>query len=505
MTPRSGSKGQLRALVSIRWAMVRDPKVRRGLLLLAAIFPALLVIAVVVGQSLPPGKRLFDILLLAPTVFVAFAALALIAPLVAGGGNELFPEGQLVAFPVEPRTVFASGLLVAPLNLAWLTQVIALVGVTAAVSERSPLVLLSALTVAAYVAFVTTAGQALGWAVIGVRDRPWGRWLTRGLGIGLAVGGFVLVATGASTKVLDRSPTSRVVIAAIEGSSGRLTGWGLVTGLLVALTFVANRVGRLACGWALRQTGPVGTPELTPVVRRASRRSPRAGLIAIDRASVWRSTSLRRGTLVLAVLPGVVAMLAHPTWGSLTLLPGLVAAGAGLLFGVNAFCLDGAGAVWVATMPHSPRDTLAAKLVVIGQTCLVAVLMAVALAATRVRAAPTSAEVVALLGSILGSTLLVVAICARLSVHRPHKADLRGPRDTPAPPATMAVYSLRLALGTTWAGLLFTGVAASGSWPAALIATFLVLALGSRSLLRSFGAWSSPHLRAIVVSTVSYG
>lgn len=198
-------------------------------------------------------------------------------------------------------------------------------------------------------------------------------------------------------------------------------------------------------------------------------------------------------------------MLAHPTWASLALLPGLVAAGAGLLFGVNAFCLDGAGAMWVATLPHPPRTTLLAKLWVVGQTCLGAVLIAVVLAAARVRDTPTAAEIVALVGSVVGSTLLVVAVCARLSVTRPHKADLRGPRDTPAPPATMAVYSLRLALGTTWAGLALAGAGASGSWAAALSAAILVLALASRSLLQTLRYWASPVHQTQVVTTVSYG
>jgi len=497
--------GQLGALVSLRWRMVRPGRVRLGLLFLLSLLPITLVEAIVVGQSLPPGKRLFDLLLLAPTLYVLFAALAVIAPLVAGGGNELFPEGQLVAYPIKPRTVFASGLLMAPLNLAWVTQVVALVGVTAAVSQRGPRVMLSVLTVAAYVAAITTAGQAIAWLVVGVRHVRAGRLATQSLGAAIALAGLVLVASGSTTKVLDHAPTGQVVIAAIKGSEGRTGGWALVTLIVVGLCLVFGRLGRLACGWALRRTVPVGRPELAPVVRRPGRRTALAELVAVDRASVWRSSALRRGAIVLAVLPGGVAMLAHPTWSSLSLLPGLVAAGAGLLFGVNAFCLDGAGAVFVAALPHARRTTLLAKLWVIGQTCLGAVLIAVVLAATRVRETPTASEIVALVGSVVGSTLLVVAVCARLSVTRPHKADLRGPRDTPAPPATMAVYSLRLALGTTWAGLAFTGAGASGSWVAALSAAVVVLALGARSLLKTLRYWSSPVNQAQVVTTVSYG
>jgi hypothetical protein len=198
-------------------------------------------------------------------------------------------------------------------------------------------------------------------------------------------------------------------------------------------------------------------------------------------------------------------MLADPTWSSLPLLPGLVAAGTGLLFGVNAFALDGAGAVWVATLPHPPRTTFEAKLVVVGETCLAAVVLAVGLAATQTGQRPSVAEALALVGSVLGSTLLVVAVCGRLSLTRPHKADLRGPRDTPAPPATMAVYSLRLALATTWSGLAFVAAAASGSSVAAIAAALVVLALAGRSVLRTLREWSEPARRARVVTTVAYG
>jgi hypothetical protein len=497
--------GQLGALVALRWRMVRARRTRRGLALLAAVLPALLLVAVVGGQSLPRGQRLFDLLLLAPTVFLFFVALALAAPLVAGGGNELFPEDQLVAFPIRPRTVFASGLLVAPLNLAWVAQVGLLFGVTAAVSQRGPGVLLAVLTTAGYVALVTVMGQAVAWAVVGVRQRRRGRAATRLLAAALALTTVVVMATGSATQLLDSSPTTRVVITAIQGSEGRHAGWAVGTGVLLALTWASHRLGVLACSWALRRTTPVGRPELAPVVRRPHRSTALAELVAVDQASVWRSTPLRRGLLVLAVLPGGVAMLADPTWASLALLPGLVAAGAGLLFGVNAFCLDGSGAVWVATMPHPPRTTLLAKVTVVGQTCLGAVLLALVLAGTQVRDVPSVAEVMALAGSVLGCTLLVVATCARTSVQHPHKADLRGPRDTPAPPATMAVYSLRLALVTTWPGLLFVGAGATGSWQVALAAFVLVAALAGRSLMATFRTWLDEVERSRVVTTVAYG
>jgi hypothetical protein len=496
---------QLRALVGLRWRMVRSRRARAGLLTLLSVSVLLSAVGVAVGQSLPPSVELFRLTLLAPTLLFVFIVLTVVAPLVAGGGNELYPEGQLVAYPIEARTVFAGSLLIAPLNLAWITQLLVLLTITGMVSERGPGVLLALSVMAAFVVASTVVGQALAWAVVGVRQRAAGRVATRALGVVLLLGSLAVFGTGETRAILDRSPTRQVIIGAVSGSQFRYERWALSIGVLVAIAYLGLRAGAAACAWTIRRTAPVGRPELAPVVRRGPRGSTMAELGAVDRASVWRSTSLRRGCIVLAVLPGGVAMLAHPTWSSLTLLPGLVAAGAGLLFGVNAFCLDGAGAMWVASLPHPARHTFVSKLLVVGQTCLVAVLLAVGLAATQVREAPSPAAVLALVGSVVGTTLLVVASCGRLSVRQPHKADLRGPRDTPAPPAAMAIYSIRLALGTTWAGLAFAAAGASGSLVAASAGCLAVACLGARSILMTLEEWATPSVRARVVTTVSYG
>ena len=65
------------------------------------------------------------------------ALLAVLAPLVAGGGNELFPTEQLAAYPITARTQYLASLVLTPLNLAWTTQLVALVGLTAYVSGPS--------------------------------------------------------------------------------------------------------------------------------------------------------------------------------------------------------------------------------------------------------------------------------------------------------------------------------------------------------------------------------
>jgi hypothetical protein len=92
-----------------------------------------------------------------------------------------------------------------------------------------------------------------------------------------------------------------------------------------------------------------------------------------------------------------------------------------------------------------------------------------------------------------------------LSTTRPHRADLRGPRDTPAPPGVMAAYSARLALSTTLIGVLFSGLAevASWEWPVLFAAPFVLLSL--RRLVQSSQRWQDATSRSRVVTVVAAG
>jgi hypothetical protein len=102
-------------------------------------------------------------------------------------------------------------------------------------------------------------------------------------------------------------------------------------------------------------------------------------------------------------------------------------------------------------------------------------------------------------------TALVVATAMHLSVTRPHRADLRGPRDTPAPPGTMAVYSARLAVVTTTVGLFFSAATWGRSVVPVLVLTLGLLAWAAFSWSRTRRRWADPVVRARVVSTVSAG
>jgi hypothetical protein len=498
--------GQVRTLTALRWRMVRSTRARRGFIALAALLPLLCVGAAVVGAMAPRRDVTFDVLLLAPSAYLSIAVLTLLAPLIAGGGQELFPTEQLDAYPVTARTQFLASLMLTPLNIAWASQLIALVGLTTFVSETGPGLTLSVLTCLCFFAAVSLAGHGLAWFVMGLRQRAWGRhvsWLVAG-GLAAAAAGTAL--TGHISGLLDAAPTKWVVIAAIDGASGRYRGWATLTWTLLAAAWIAYRLGLRACTWSLRQpTRTGGVSEIRSVRRRGQAPSALRAHLAVDRASVWRSSSLRRGLLVLGILPGCVAALAGLDWPSLVMLPGLVAAGAGLLFGVNAFCLDGTGALWLASLPGDDRVLFRAKAQVVAEVCTVAVTLTLVAGATRAGRLPTAAEAVALAGCALVSVSRVVATCMRLSLVRPHRAELRGPRDTPAPPGAMAAYSARLALSTTLVAVLFSGASQIGDWrlPAALVVPFVLLS--ARRLLGSRRLWTGPALRSHVVATVSSG
>jgi hypothetical protein len=499
---------QLPELVRLRWQMVRSERVRIGLLLLAALIPGLVCGAVIAGQ-LAPHARSFDVTVLAPTAFLGFAALSLVAPLAAGGGNELFPPDQLVAYPLRPATDFSASLLVAPLNLAWMSQFLLLLAITSFVTPRGAGdygLGLALVTTLAYVALVTVSGQAVAWAVIGVRQTTLGRraiW-TVAAAIGVATAAVLRAHLGYA--LLDRAPTTPVVKTVLAGGDERVRQWLSGTVTVVALLLAALWVGHRSCAWAWRQPGDGGRfRESRPQRRRPPRAHELTALLQVDRANVWRSSPMRRGLMVLTVLPGAVAASAGLDWASLAVVPALVAAGAGLLFGVNMFCLDAGGATWLASLPHRARLAIVSKIVVLAETIVGSALLAAIAGSLRAQGSPSLADVAALLGCVLSCALVVLATCVRLSLMRPGRAELRGHRDTPAPPAAMAIYSIRLATITTLIGLVFGQAARLDSWLVPVVFTGALAALAGLSLARSVRRWDDPGTRATVTAAVASG
>jgi len=492
---------QLASLLGLRWRLLRGAGQRIGLVASAGFVGWLGWLVLHSGPDLD-APTLATAIELAPLAYLGFGVLAVVAPLTSGGGNEIVPPDQLVAYPVRPTTHFLGGLLLAPLNLVWLVQLLALTAMTAYLTLDASLPR-GALTTVAYVGCVTVLGQALAWLVVGLRQTRRGRRVVFAAGGGLLVAAVVTVQSGHGATALASSPTHSVVQAV---GADQMARWAGTTGVLLALVGLGLVLGSRLCGWALGRPGDAGSARhLLPVRRRASRRGALRELVAVDRASVWRAPALRRGGLVLAIMPGLIAAVAAVPWQSMVVLPGLVAAGAGLLFGVNAFCLDGSGALWLASLPSEPHLVARAKTLVLTETVLGAVTVAAVAGSLRSPGNPTPAELCAIVAAGLACTAVVVAQCMRASVRRPHHALLNGVRDAVAPPGALAFASVRLAVPTACAGVVIATASATGLWWLPLgIAVPIVLAAGL-SLSRTLRRYDDPVVRARVVCVVASG
>jgi hypothetical protein len=500
------ARSQLAPLLGLRLVMVRSGLLR-GLLLALLLLPVLLSLVGVFLVDLVPDEQSFNVALGTPTIYVAFILLAVMAPLAAGGGYELYPPEQLVAYPIRPRTVFMGTLLLAPVNLAWMLNVVALILITSFAS--GPVgwgTVRGSLSVAAFVALATAGGHALAWFVVGVRQTRTGRRLTWATAVLLGLTVALLVRLGYTFTLLDSSPTKYALVNSLQGYNALYRGWLVGLVVMVVGTAVLTWAGIRSTAWALRRPGDHAVGDGTrPVRRRGSTTGLLGELIAVDRASIWRSIPLRRGVLVLLILPGAVAAMAGLSWQSLVLLPGLVAAGAALLFGVNAFCLDASGATWLATQPGWAKPAFVAKTWAVTEVSLLAVTAAVAGGAVRAPMPASGADVTATVAASATACALVVASSMRASVRHPYRADLRGPRDTPAPPGVMALHSLRLAVLTTTVGLIFSGFAFLRVWWLPLVLAVPFVAWAGLSLIETSRVWAQPSVRARVVTTVSGG
>jgi hypothetical protein len=308
--------------------------------------------------------------------------------------------------------------------------------------------------------------------------------------------------------VLRALPTSGVITLVEEAADGSLARWATGFAVLVLGTAVAGRLALRACGWALTRPSDrsVTHGAVAPVRRRAPRRTGFQELVAVDRASVWRAAPLRRGIVMLATVPGAAAALTGVEWTSIVMLPGVVAAGTGLLFGINVFCLDAGGAVWLASLPHDPRAAYLAKARVLAELCLVTTTATVLVAACRAPAAPTAAELSSVAGALVLAPALVVAVCMSTSVRRPHRAELRGPRDTPAPPGAMFANTMRLSLGATVSGAVLAAFSFGTDRPWLPFAVGAAMAVPATvSVWRGSSRWRDPARRARVVEAVSAG
>ncbi|MBM7517419.1 hypothetical protein [Nocardioides nitrophenolicus] len=460
----------IRHLLWFRRAAVRRP--RAAALALVGL-GGVTVAAVVLPALLGPGDDLDR--LLRPAL-VAVVLVAVSGAVAAGGGRELLARDPASVFPVSPVTDHLGALLLAPLSAGWLIQAWGLLGLTAAVAGPGAVPVALAWLVAA-----TALAQAVGWAGEYLRRRGVLAWFAVPLaGLG------ALPAPLVADAVRHGGPAAQAVAFVA----------------LLAATILLVAVGSVLAVVTARRVPRDETRRETAT--HAPRPLPRSDLALLrrtDRASVWRSVPLRRGTLLLALAPGAVALAGGLDWSSLVLLPGLVASGCVLLFGVNLWCLDGRGMLWRESLPVPPRTVVAARVWVLVEVLLGGSGLTLALGAVRA-GRPSGPEVLAVVLALAVVVGQAVSAALRWSLAHPYAVDLRSARATPAPPLVMVGYSLRLAVATTLSGLLLAGLAGVGRVDLLATAAIGLLAVSALRVVRAARRWEDPERRAGVVAVV---
>lgn len=483
----------VRHLLWFRAATVRRPRAALaalvamvGLTAVAAVAPAWLDVERDLAPLLPAG-------------LVALVVVSIGGAVAGAGGRELLARDPAAIHPISPMTDHLGALLLAPLNAGWLIQTWALLGLGAVIAGPAHLAGAQVMTLA-WIGAATALGQAVAWAVESVRRGPRGPAVVRGV-VGGAVALLALAGVLPEGRRLLLDGPAGAVAAVV--ASPRPLSVALSVVLLGVVTLGCVLLGgRFAQLTARRVPRDEGRLETRTHEARPNPRSDLAVLRRIDRASVWRSVPLRRGTWLLAVAPGAVALAGGLDWSGLVLLPGLVASGCVLLFGVNLWCLDGRGMLWRETLPVAPRTVLLARALVLAEVLLGAGLVTVLLGAVRA-GTPSATQLAGVVLALLVVVGQAVSAGLRWSAARPHAVDLRSARATPAPPLVMVGYSLRLALATTLTGLLLGALAAGGRTDLLLGATAAFLLVSGLRVARAARRWEDPVRRAVVVAVVA--
>ncbi|MFT4286303.1 hypothetical protein [Nocardioides sp.] len=475
---------------------------RRRLWLALAIFGAITLAAVLIPAFIPgagDSDHALDALILQPSAYAGFLLLALGSAIASGGGRELVSREQLVGYPVSPTTDHLGALLLAPLNIAWMLQSWLLLG-SGSYGTGPRLFLPLAIGTALWILAATALGQVIAWTMEGVRRLPYGVLVVRAVGGLLLAAAAALQLTGHLAGFLDSLPTTWIVAGLVSDFGPR---WLLTIAVLVALFVGAVVLGAVPAHLAARrQPRDELRVESGRYRARPLSRTDLGALLRLDRGSVWRSVPMRRGLAVLAIGPGLVSLAGALPWSQMTILPGLVASGGALLFGVNAWCLDVRGVLWRESLPVAPGLVFAARAWVLFEFLLVAALVTLLLAAMRA-GTPTAAEVAALACTLVVVVLQVVSTALRWSSRNPYPVDLRSARATPAPPVAMVGYSAKLALTTTLTSLVFSGLSHVPAWPLSIMAAAPFVGWSLLRLMQARDGWVEPVSRARVVMTVA--
>ena len=496
-----GSAAQLHALFSFQFSTVSPRFARwfRWILIGLGV-----VVLTLIALSATAGPAVQDYRLLLPSAWLAVLISSTLAAIGAAGGRELLPRAQASIYPITPATDYLGATLMLPFNITWLLQSVALLSATAWCTGWSWGMIPALLLTGLWIVSCTLVGQAVAWTIELIRTSAIGARLVVATGALLVAAVAWVVHEDGLVRLLDAAPTGRYALVAALGSDAKAELWPQAFGELLAAGALALLIGLQLARLRVRiRPRNRGVGEARPVRPRPDPDGVFTAVLRLDRASVWRSAPLRRGVLILVLVPGVAAALASLDWVMVILLPGLVASGAGLLFGVNAFCLDGPGALWRSTLPAPPRLLLLVRGVVTAETCLTAAVLVVAIAVVRAPAVPSAGELTGVLVAMVAGPIHVTSHCLRWSVRNPHAATLRSERDQPAPPAAMAGYAARLAVGTTGMGLVL-GVLGRIDVPvASVLFGLMIVLLAARRVLRTVRLWEDPAVRGRVLATVS--
>jgi hypothetical protein len=487
-------------LAAFRAGTVRRP---RAFAVAAAVFVGLTAAAAGVpafleGAGSYHGYAL-DAVTILPSGMAGFLLIAIAGAVASGGGRELMSREHAVAYPVSPTTDHLGALLLAPLNIAWLLQAWVLLGATSYGVQRSflPFALAGVLF---WIAVATALAQVVAWSIEAIRRREHGIAVVRSLAAVLFTVAVLLQLSGRLGTLLDQFPTTPLAAGLVNGFNGR---WALSIAIEVGLLLLAVAVGAVPAHLAARRTPRDELRvETGSYPARGLPRSPLAGLVRTDRGSVWRAVPMRRGLAVLAIGPGVVALAGNLDWSQMTILPGLVASGGALLFGVNAWCLDARGALWRESLPVGAGTVFAARTWVLTEFLLVASFTTLVLAGLRA-GVPDPSELTALLCTWVVVVLQAVSAAMRWSSRRPFSVDLRSARATPAPPLVMVGYSTKLAVTTTLTSLVFSGLAKVPHPEVSLLVAMPFVVWSLVRLLHARDSWVDPVQRARVVTTVA--
>ncbi|MEJ7741797.1 MAG: hypothetical protein WKF73_04115 [Nocardioidaceae bacterium] len=212
-------------LVAFRLSGLRGRSTRA--VLVGAVLGTALTCACAIGPASLGGAgtsgHAAGMLQLLPVAYLAFLVTTTFTIIGAGGGRELLPRDEAVAFPVSTTTDHLGALMLVPLNIAWIIQAWSLLGLTAYASGAQNLWAVQ-ITTLVWLFFSTALAQVIAWSVEGVRRRRHGTWLVRGVGAVLALAAVSMLIADRAAVVLDQSPTLAASAVALDG--GKPAGLG---------------------------------------------------------------------------------------------------------------------------------------------------------------------------------------------------------------------------------------------------------------------------------------